>query len=52
MKRYTDKQLQAMTPEELEAVRQQAIEEHEKASRQLEELLAKNPLPTPKKDSE
>ena len=47
MKRYTDKQLRAMTPEELEAVQQQAFEECQKAGQQLEELLAKNPFEKP-----
>lgn len=52
MKRYTDKQLEAMIPEELEKVRKQALEEYQKAGQQLEELLAKNPLPTAKTDSD
>lgn len=43
MKRYTDNQLKAMTPEELEKVQNQALEEFQKAGQQLEELLAKNP---------
>lgn len=47
MKRYTDKQLRVMTPEELEAVQQQAFEECQKAGQQLEELLAKNPFEKP-----
>lgn len=51
MKRYTDKQLKAMTPEELEEVREQALEEYRKVGQQLEELLAKNPLPTAKTDN-
>lgn len=51
MKRYTDKQLKAMTPEELEEVREQALEEYQKVGQQLEELLAKNPLPTAKTDN-
>lgn len=52
MKRYTDKQLKAMTREELETVRNQALEKCKKAGQQLEELLAKNPLPTAKTDSD
>ena len=52
MKRYTDKQLKTMTPEELEGVRQQALEECQKAGEQLEKLLAKTPLPATKSDSQ
>lgn len=51
MKRYTDKQLKAMTPEELDAVRRQALEEYRKAGQQLDELLAKNPQQTVKTDN-
>lgn len=51
MKKYTDKELMAMTPEELETVRKQALEEYQKAGQQLEELLAKNPQPTVKTDN-
>lgn len=47
MKRYTDKHLKAMTPEELETVQQQDIEECQKASQKLEESLAKNPSENP-----
>lgn len=51
MKKYTDKELMAMTPEELETVRKQALEEQQNAGQQLEELLAKNPQPTVKTDN-
>lgn len=46
MKRYTDKQLKAMTLEELEKVQKQALEEWQKTGQKLEELLAKNPQPS------
>jgi len=42
MKRYTNKQLQAMTPEELEKVKEEALSEFNEAGRKLQEIINKN----------
>ena len=42
MKRYTDKQLKAMTPAELDALQKQALEEFDQLGQQLREVLARN----------
>lgn len=51
MKRYTNKELAAMTPEELKELQKQALEEFNQLGQQLEDFLANNPIPeTPNKD--
>lgn len=51
MKKYTDKELAAMTPEELKELRKKALEEFNQLGQQLEDFLAKNPIPeTPNGD--
>lgn len=39
MKRYTDKELSEMTPEELEALQKKALQEFYEAGEKLERLL-------------
>lgn len=41
MKRYTTKQLQAMTPDELEKAKEEALAEFNEAGRKLQEILNK-----------
>lgn len=41
MKKYTDKQLKAMSPKKLGEVHKRVLEEYQRAGQQLEELLAK-----------
>ena len=45
MKRYTNKELAAMTPDELKELQKKALEEFNQLGQQLEDYLAKNPLP-------
>lgn len=44
MKKYTDKELAAMTPEELKELQKKALEEFNQLGQQLEDFLAKNPI--------
>lgn len=51
MKKYTDKELAAMTPKELKGLQKKALEELNQLDQQLENFLAKNPIPeTPNSD--
>lgn len=43
MRRYTDKELNAMTAEEREALLKQATEEFKQLGQQIEDLLSKKP---------
>lgn len=51
MKKYSDKELAAMTPKELKELQKKALEEFNQLGQQLEDFLVKNPLPeTPNGD--
>ena len=44
MKKYTDKELMAMTPEELNELQEKALEEFDQLGQQIEELLVNDPI--------
>ena len=46
MKKYTDKELKAMTAEEREALLKQATEEFDQLGKQIEDLLSHTPQST------
>lgn len=44
MKKYSDKELAAMTPEELKELQKKALDEFNQLGQQLEDFFAKNPI--------
>lgn len=46
MKKYTDKELKAMTSEEREALLKQSTDEFDQLGKQIEDLLSPNPQST------
>lgn len=46
MKKYTDKELAAMSQEELKALQEKALEENKLLGQQIEKILANSSRPT------